>query len=52
MGSDFDGGISPPFIYPNIYYFIEQLEKNNFSEVEIKKIMGENIKKFLLKNLP
>jgi microsomal dipeptidase-like Zn-dependent dipeptidase len=52
LGSDFDGSVTTPFDITGLPLIVEELQKTGFSEEEIKKIMGENVKKFLLKNLP
>ncbi len=52
LGSDFDGSVTTPFDITGFPLIVEELIKLDFTEEEIKKIMGENIKNFLLKNLP
>jgi microsomal dipeptidase-like Zn-dependent dipeptidase len=52
LGSDFDGSVVTPFDITGFPLIVEELIKLNFKEDEIRKIMGENVKKFLLKNLP
>ena len=52
LGSDFDGSVTTPFDITGLPLIIEELLKLNFSEKEIKMIMGENVKLFLLNNLP
>ena len=52
LGSDFDGSVTTPFDITGLPLIVEELLKLNFSEYEIKMIMGENVKRFLLKNLP
>ncbi|MCD6544829.1 MAG: dipeptidase [Flavobacteriaceae bacterium] len=52
LGSDFDGSVTTPFDITGLPLIVEELLKLNFSEKEIKMIMGENVKLFLLNNLP
>ena len=52
LGSDFDGSVITPFDITGLPLIVEELQKIGFTEEEIKKIMGENVKNFLLKNLP
>jgi microsomal dipeptidase-like Zn-dependent dipeptidase len=52
LGSDFDGSVMTPFNLTGFPLIVEELLRLNFSKVEINKIMGGNIKRFLLKNLP
>ena len=52
LGSDFDGSVTTPFDITGLPLIVEELQRVGFSDVEIKKIMGENVKNFLLKNLP
>ena len=52
LGSDFDGSVMTPFDITGLPLIVEELQKTGFNEDDIKKIMGENVKNFLLKNLP
>ncbi len=52
LGSDFDGSVVTPFDITGLPLIVEELMNLNFSKEEINKIMGGNIKIFLLKNLP
>jgi len=52
LGSDFDGSVITPFDITGLPLIVEELIKLDFTESEIKKIMGENVKDFLLQNLP
>lgn len=52
LGSDFDGSVTTPFDITGLPLIVEELLKLDFSEKEIKMIMGENVKLFLLNNLP
>lgn len=52
LGSDFDGSVTTPFDITGLPLIVEELIKLDFSKEDIQKIMGENVKRFLLKNLP
>ena len=52
LGSDFDGSVTTPFNVTGLPLIVEELLKLNISESDIRKIMGENVKTFMLKNLP
>ncbi|MEN8124814.1 MAG: membrane dipeptidase [Bacteroidota bacterium] len=52
LGSDFDGSVATPFDVTGLPLITEELIELNMSNENIKKVMGENVKDFLLKNLP
>lgn len=52
LGSDFDGSVTTPFDITGLPLIVEELLKLDFTEDDIQKIMGGNVKRFLLKNLP
>ncbi|TCI85712.1 dipeptidase [Tenacibaculum sp. M341] len=52
LGSDFDGSVTTPIDVTGYQYIVEEMLQQNFSKREIEMIMGENLKNFLLKNLP
>ncbi len=52
LGSDFDGSVTTPFDITGLGLLIDEMIKQDFSEEEIKAIMGENVKRFLLQSLP
>jgi len=52
LGSDFDGSVTTPFDITGLPLIVEELLKLNFKEKEIQMIMGKNMEKFMLKNLP
>ncbi len=52
LGSDFDGSVKTPFDITGLPLIVDELLKLKFTEKEIQMVMGENVKKFLLKNLP
>ncbi|MBT4521786.1 MAG: dipeptidase [Halieaceae bacterium] len=52
LGSDYDGGTSVTFDTSEIAVLTDEMLKANFSETEIRKVMGENMMRFLRHNLP
>jgi len=52
LGSDFDGAITAPFDVTGLVLITEALLKLDFTPENISKIMGGNLKRFLLTNLP
>jgi microsomal dipeptidase-like Zn-dependent dipeptidase len=52
LGSDFDGAITAAFDVTGLPLIVNALLKEGFNKEEIYKIMGGNIRDFLLKNLP
>lgn len=51
LGSDYDGSVAVPFDITGLPIIVEALIKEGFSDEEIKAIMGENVKRFLVENL-
>jgi microsomal dipeptidase-like Zn-dependent dipeptidase len=51
LGSDYDGSVAMPFDIMGFPIIVEALMQEGFSEDEIRAIMGENVKRFLLENL-
>jgi microsomal dipeptidase-like Zn-dependent dipeptidase len=51
LGSDYDGSVPVPFDITGFPLLVEGMMKAGFSEVEIKAVMGENVKRFFLQNL-
>lgn len=51
LGSDYDGSVSVPFDITGLPLIVEGLLKEGFTEAEIRAVMGENVKNFLLANL-
>ncbi|MEO9894097.1 dipeptidase [Aurantibacter sp.] len=51
LGSDFDGSATTPFDITGLPLLVEELMNQGFNGDEIKAIMGENVKRFMLKNL-
>jgi microsomal dipeptidase-like Zn-dependent dipeptidase len=52
LGSDYDGGTSVLFNAGELAVLTEAMLQANFTEEEIRLVMGENVKRFLLVNLP
>ena len=52
LGSDFDGAIEIHTDVTGLALYVEEMLKAGISEQDIRKIMGENVKHFMLKNLP
>ncbi len=52
LGSDFDGSVTTPFNITGLPLIVEELLKLGIAKEDIQMIMGENVKRFLLKNLP
>ncbi|MBI1750334.1 MAG: dipeptidase [Acidobacteria bacterium] len=52
LGSDYDGAITAPFDSSELVRITEALLAENFSEAEIRMIMGENILRVLKETLP
>jgi len=52
LGSDFDGAITAHFDVTGLPLIVNELLKQGFSKDDIYKIMGGNIRDYLLKNLP
>ena len=52
LGSDYDGTVHAPFDTSELSVLTEVMLQSDFSEEEIRKVLGENAKHFLLENLP
>lgn len=52
LGSDFDGSVNTPFDATGLPLLIESMLQNGFTPEEVKLIFGENLKQFLMQNLP
>ncbi len=52
LGSDYDGAIEAPFDISELAILTEEMIKAEFSETEIRKVMGGNMMRFLNENLP
>ena len=52
LGSDFDGAIEIHTDVTGLPIYVEEMLKLGISEENIRKVMGGNVKRFMLKNLP
>lgn len=52
LGSDFDGTVHTPFDTSGLALLTEGLQKAGFSQDDIAAIMGGNVRRLLLANLP
>jgi microsomal dipeptidase-like Zn-dependent dipeptidase len=52
LGSDYDGGTAVMFDTSELAVLTDAMLQANFTENEIRMVMGENVKRFLLENLP
>ena len=52
LGSDYDGTVATSFDTSELVILTETMLRSGFTEEEIRKVMGENVKRFLLENLP
>jgi len=52
LGSDYDGATAVSFDSSELVVLTDAMLRAGFTEDEIRKVMGENVKHFLLDNLP
>lgn len=52
LGSDYDGSATVPFDVTGLPLLVEEMLAQGFQEDEIRAIMGENVRRFMLQNLP
>jgi membrane dipeptidase len=52
LGSDFDGSVAAPFDTSELAALTQEMLNQNFTETEIRKVMGENMMRYLATNLP
>jgi len=52
LGSDYDGTVTTTFDTSNLNVLTQAMLDQDFTETEIRAVMGENVKQFLLKQLP
>lgn len=52
LGSDYDGAVTTTLDSSELAILTQTMMDEGFSEEEIRKVMGENVKRFLLENLP
>lgn len=52
LGSDYDGATAVSFDSSELVVLTDAMLRAGFTEDEVRKVMGENVKNFLLNNLP
>jgi microsomal dipeptidase-like Zn-dependent dipeptidase len=52
LGSDYDGTVTVSFDTSELVVLTDAMLQAGFTEEEIRRVMGENVKQFLLDNLP
>jgi len=52
LGSDYDGAVAVSFDTSQLAVLTETMLRAGFSEREIRLVMGDNVRRFLLENLP
>ena len=52
LGSDFDGSVEAPFDISELAVLTDEMLKADFTERQIRKVMGLNIMRFMARNLP
>ena len=52
LGSDYDGAVTTTLDSSELAILTQTMMDEGFSEDDIRKVMGENVKRFLLENLP
>jgi microsomal dipeptidase-like Zn-dependent dipeptidase len=52
LGSDYDGATAVSFDTGELAVLTDEMLRTGFTENEIRMVMGENVKQFLLENLP
>jgi microsomal dipeptidase-like Zn-dependent dipeptidase len=52
LGSDYDGTVTVPMDTSELVILTETMLRAGFTEEEIRKVMGDNVKRFLLEQLP
>ncbi|MEP6388936.1 MAG: dipeptidase [Halioglobus sp.] len=52
LGSDYDGTIAAPFDTSGLILLTQQMIEQGMTEAQIRKVMGENMLRFLRENLP
>ena len=52
LGSDYDGTVTVPFDTSELAILTETMLQSGFTEDEIRKVMGDNVRRFMLQNLP
>jgi microsomal dipeptidase-like Zn-dependent dipeptidase len=52
LGSDYDGTVTVPMDTSELAVLTDTMLIAGFSEEEIRKVMGDNVKRFLLEQFP
>jgi microsomal dipeptidase-like Zn-dependent dipeptidase len=52
LGSDYDGAVTVQFDVAELAVLTQEMLRSDFSEKEIRLVMGGNVRQFLLENLP
>ena len=52
LGSDYDGSVAAPFDSSELAVLTHEMLEAGFSEIEIRKVMGQNMMRYLADNLP
>ena len=52
LGSDYDGTVAVTFDASELAALTQAMLDADFSETEIRQVMGENVRRFMLENLP
>ncbi len=52
LGSDFDGSVLAPFDSSELSVLTEVMLRTGFTEMEVRKVMGGNMMRYLAENLP
>ncbi|RKN80782.1 dipeptidase [Ulvibacterium marinum] len=52
LGSDFEGAATTPIDVTGLPLIVQEMVDQGFTETEIRAVMGENLKRFLLEQLP
>ena len=52
LGSDYDGSTAVSFDTSELVVLTQEMLNQQFTEIEIRKVMGENVRDFMLQQLP
>jgi microsomal dipeptidase-like Zn-dependent dipeptidase len=52
LGSDYDGAVTVQFDVSELAVLTQEMLRSGFSEEEIRRVMGGNVRRFLVENLP
>ena len=51
LGSDFDGSVTTPFDTRGLPLLVDEMYAQGYADSEIKAILGDNLRRFLLEHL-